>query len=47
MELIEDAKVGMFQYDLFLEKLSLLLAEELDEVKEELEALKEKVSRYE
>lgn len=47
MELIEDAKVGMMNHDYFLEKLSLLLAEEVDEMKEEIDALKDRLADYE
>jgi|LGVE01.1.fsa_nt_gb hypothetical protein len=46
MELIEDAKVHLMDYELFLEKLSLLMAEEMDDMKDELEVIKEKVERY-
>lgn len=47
MELIEDAKGEGMRYDYYLEKLSLLLAEELDEVREEMTALKDRLANYE
>jgi len=47
VELIEDAKFGMMGHDVFLEKLTLLLAEEVDEMKEEIDALKEQLKNFE
>lgn len=42
LQLIEDAQAYAMCHDDFLERISLMMAEEIDEMKEELEALKEK-----
>ena len=47
VELIEDAKSYLMNHDLYLEKLSLLLAEEVDELKEKVDALEERLKNYE